>query len=81
MTDAIDEFCNAKEPYTIDYSIEAENAHTRGIDMTEALIDRVEKDHATEFTAYEDLGGLVVYFQEQKIVGFYDYERFCGRFV
>jgi hypothetical protein len=30
------------------------------------------------YTASEDLGGLTVYFKDQQLVAFYDYERFVG---
>ena len=79
--EAIDEFCNANEPYTIDYTAEADTAFERGVDISEALLERVETDEKCRYTGYEDLGGIMVFFKDEKVVGFYDYEQYVGRFV
>lgn len=80
MYDAIDEFCNATAEYTIDYSAEADAAFAKGIDITEALIERVMYANKELYDSSDDIGGIIVFYFEDEIVGFYDYEQFVGRF-
>ena len=80
MYDAIDEFCNATAEYTIDYSAEADAAFAKGIDITEALIERAMYANKELFDRYEDIGGVIVFYIEDEVIGFYDYEQFVGRF-
>jgi hypothetical protein len=64
--------------YTHDYEAEALASYeANGDDMMEELEERFE----TSFTDYdlrEDLGGITVYFKNEQLVAFYDYEQFKG---
>ncbi len=41
------------------------------------LQDRFEREF-TDYDACDDLGGIAVYFKQDKLVAFYDYEQFKG---
>jgi len=71
LTEAESELINNSE-YTVDYSDLAEE-----IDEEE-LEERFDDIVAGKYDEQEDLGGLTVYFKDDKLVAFYDYEQFVG---
>jgi hypothetical protein len=77
LTNAQSAQINSAE-YTHDYEAEALVSYeATGDDMIEELEERFEN----EFTSYdvrEDLGGITVYFKNEQLVAFYDYEQFKG---
>lgn len=64
---------NAK--YTHNYEAEALCFNTYE-DINDIFTERFETE--TGFTKGSDLGGLIVYFKDNVLVAFYDYERFVG---
>lgn len=61
--------------YSINYEADAE----AGVASEE--LERLADSHvldATAATARDDIGGLVVYWRGDELVGFYDYERYVG---
>ena len=71
LTEAESELINNSE-YTVDYSDLAEE-----IDEEE-LEERFDDIVAGKYDERDDLGGLTVYFKDDKLVAFYDYEQFVG---
>lgn len=64
--------------YTHDYEAEAlASYNASGDDMMEELEERFESEF-TNYDVREDLGGLTVYFKDNVLVAFYDYEQFKG---
>jgi len=81
LTDAQSAQINNTKVYTIDYSAEAMQSYN---DTGEDLMDELEVRatnvilEQTAWDAREDLGGITVYFKDNTLVAFYDYEQFCG---
>jgi hypothetical protein len=71
LTEAESELINNSE-YTVDYSDLADE-----IDEEE-LEERFDVIVAGKYDERDDLGGLTVYFKDDKLVAFYDYEQFVG---
>ena len=71
LTEAESELIN-NSVHTVDYSDVAEE-----IDE-EYCQDEFENHIADKYDEQEDLGGLTVYFKDDKLVAFYDYEQFVG---
>jgi len=67
--------------YTVDWSelIDTDN-HLSGeqYDYERELEHRFEVMVAGLWDARDDLGGLTVFFKEDKLVAFYDYEQYAG---
>ena len=71
LTDAESELINTTE-YTVDWSELSETkSEERLIEMFEAVIH-------DKYDESDDLGGLIVYFKDNNLVAFYDYEMFVG---
>jgi hypothetical protein len=74
LTDAQSAQINATVNYLYNYEAEAEDTDEEVLEArAEALIQE-----ATAYTAREDLGGITVYFKDNTLVAFYDYEQFKG---
>ena len=71
LTEAESELINNSE-YTVDYSDLADEVDE------EELEERFEVIVAGKYDERDDLGGLTVYFKDDKLVAFYDYEQFVG---
>jgi len=71
LTEAESELINNSE-YTVDYSDLADEVDE------EELEERFDDIVAGKYDERDDLGGLTVYFKDDKLVAFYDYERFVG---
>ena len=81
LTEAQSLQINSTEVYTLDYEAEALRSYEAGEgDLMEELEERADAIIAetTAFTAREDLGGITVYFKDNTLVAFYDYEQFKG---
>jgi hypothetical protein len=64
--------------YTHNYETEAvASFEATGDDLMEVLQERFESSF-TKYNKTEDLGGISVYFKDNTLVAFYDYERFVG---
>ena len=67
--------------YTVDWSdqIDTDN-HLSGEqwDYERELEHRFETLVAGKWDSRDDLGGLTVFFKENKLVAFYDYEQYAG---
>ena len=71
LTDAESELINTTE-YTVDWSELSETkSEERLIEMFEAVIH-------DKYDESDDLGGLIVYFKDNNLVAFYDYEMYVG---
>lgn len=72
---------NNTEVYTLDYEAEALQSYD---DTGDDLMDELEVRatnvilEQTSWDAREDLGGITVYFKDNTLVAFYDYEQFKG---
>ena len=81
LTDVQSEQINNTEVYTLDYEAEALQSYE---DTGEDLMDELEVRatnvilEQTGWDAREDLGGITVYFRDNTLVAFYDYEQFRG---
>ena len=71
LTEAESELINNSE-YTVDYSDLADEVDE------EELEERFEVIVAGKYDERDDLGGLTVYFKDDKLVAFYDYEQLVG---
>jgi hypothetical protein len=71
LTEAESELINNSE-YTVDYSDLADEVDE------EELEERFDNIVAGKYDERDDLGGLTVYFKDDKLVAFYDYEQFVG---
>lgn len=81
LTDAQSAQINAVTHYTLDYEAEALASYeSTGDDLMDQLEDRADCEilRETAYTLREDLGGLTVYFKNERLVAFYDYEQFRG---
>lgn len=71
LTDAESELINTTH-HTVDWSELSETkSEERLIEMFEAVIH-------DKYDESDDLGGLIVYFKDNNLVAFYDYEMFVG---
>ena len=81
LTDAQSNQINNTEVYTLDDEAEALQSYE---DTGEDLMDELEVRatnvilEQTGWDAREDLGGITVYFKDNTLVAFYDYEQFRG---
>jgi hypothetical protein len=81
LTDAQSAQINNTKVYTLDYAAEAMQSYN---DTGDDLMDELEVRatnvilEQTAWDAREDLGGITVYFKDNTLVAFYDYEQFCG---
>ena len=81
LTNAQSAQINNTEVYTLDYEAEALQSYD---DTGDDLMDELEVRatnvilEQTNWDAREDLGGITVYFKNNTLVAFYDYEQFRG---
>ena len=81
LTNAQSAQINNTEVYTLDYEAEALQSYD---DTGDDLMDELEVRatnvilEQTNWDAREDLGGITVYFKNNTLVAFYDYEQFKG---
>lgn len=81
LTDAQSAQINNTEVYTLDYEAEAlQSYEDTGDDLMDELEVRATNVilEQTNWDAREDLGGITVYFKDNTLVAFYDYEQFKG---
>ena len=81
LTDVQSEQINNTEVYTLDYETEAlQSYNATGEDLMDELEVRATNVilEQTGWDAREDLGGITVYFRDNALVAFYDYEQFRG---
>ena len=71
LTEAESTLINTTE-YTVDWS---ELSETTSEERLESMFEALVPGHYDE---RDDLGGLTVYFKNDKLVAFYDYENFKG---
>ena len=80
LTEAESELINTTD-YTVNWSelIETEDSFSGAqYDFERELEHRFEVMVAGLWDARDDLGGLTVFFKEDKLVAFYDYEQYAG---
>lgn len=80
LTDAESEMIN-NTAYTVDWSnlIEADNEYSgEQWDLERELEIRFEQMIHNLWHTRDDIGGLTVYFRDDKLVAFYDYEQYVG---
>ena len=71
LTEAESTLINTTD-YTVDWSELSETTSEERLEeMFEALV-------AGHYDERDDLGGLTVYFRNDKLVAFYDYEQYAG---
>jgi len=81
LTNAQSAQINNTEVYTLDYEAEAlQSYEDTGDDLMDELEVRATNIilEQTNWDAREDLGGITVYFKDNTLVAFYDYEQFKG---
>ena len=79
LTDAQELQINSVNKYTHNYEAEAvESFDATGDDKMEELQAQFEADIAGAYNNDNDMGGIVAYFKDSKLVAFYDYENFKG---
>ena len=81
LTQAQSQQINATVNYKFNYEEEALASYeSTGDDLMDQLEERAEAQilEETQYTAREDLGGITVYFKNEVLVAFYDYEQFKG---
>jgi hypothetical protein len=81
LTNAQSAQINNTEVYTLDYEAEAlQSYEDTGDDLMDELEVRATNVilEQTNWDAREDLGGITVYFKNNTLVAFYDYEQFKG---
>jgi hypothetical protein len=79
LTNAQELQINSVDKYTHDYEAEAvKSFDATGDDKMEELQARFEADIADAYNNDDDMGGIVAYFKDSKLVAFYDYENFKG---
>ena len=78
LTDAEETLIN-NASYTHDYEAEAHKIfEDTGDDSIDKYVERFEAEMHTKYTYSEDLGGLIIYRNDDELVAFYDYERYVG---
>ena len=79
LTNAQEQQINSVNKYTHNYEAEAvESFDATGDDKMEELQAQFEADIAGVYNNNDDMGGIVAYFKDSKLVAFYDYENFKG---
>ena len=79
LTDAQELQINSVEKYTHNYEAEAvKSFDDTGDDKMQELQERFEADIVGVYNNNDDMGGIVAYFKDIKLVAFYDYENFKG---
>jgi hypothetical protein len=81
LTNAQSAQINNTEVYTLDYEAEAlQSYEDTGDDLMDELEVRATNVilEQTNWDARQDLGGITVYFKDNTLVAFYDYEQFKG---
>ena len=79
LTNAQEQQINSVNKYTHNYEAEAvESFDATGDDKMEELQAQFEADIAGAYNNDNDMGGIVAYFKDSKLVAFYDYENFKG---
>jgi hypothetical protein len=81
LTNAQSAQINNTEVYTLDYEAEAlQSYEDTGDDLMDELEVRATNIilEQTNWDSREDLGGITVYFKDNTLVAFYDYEQFKG---
>jgi hypothetical protein len=79
LTDAQELQINSVNKYTHNYEAEAVKSFDEtGDDKMEELQAQFEADIAGAYNNDNDMGGIVAYFKDSKLVAFYDYENFKG---
>ena len=79
LTDAQEQQIESVESYTHNYEAEAmQSFEATGNDKMEELQAQFEADIADAYNNSDDIGGIVAYFKDSKLVAFYDYEMFKG---
>jgi hypothetical protein len=70
---------NNVEKYSIDFQREADSDEYSE-KLEQELTERAEAIilEATAYTDIDELGGITVYFKDDKLVAFYDYEQYLG---
>jgi len=71
LTEAESTLINTTE-YTVDWS---ELSETTSEERLEEMFEALMTD---KYDECDDLGGLTVFFKDDKLVAFYDYEQFAG---
>ena len=71
LTEAESTLINTTE-YTVDWS---ELSETTSEERLEEMFEALMTD---KYDECDDLGGLTVFFKEDKLVAFYDYEQYAG---
>lgn len=71
LTEAESELINTTE-YTVDWS---ELSETTSEERLEEMFEALMTD---KYDECDDLGGLTVFFKDDKLVAFYDYEQYAG---
>tara|TARA_R110000868_G_scaffold111394_1_gene300881 strand:- start:918 stop:1172 length:255 start_codon:yes stop_codon:yes gene_type:complete len=80
LTDIEENLINTRE-YSVDWNEEFDEAYNR-TQRPELIEQELEMrfDDSVEYDTVEDLGGINVYFKEDKLIAFYDYEQFVGTY-
>ena len=79
LTYAQEQQINSVNKYTHNYEAEAVKSFDEtGDDKMEELQAQFEADIAGAYNNDNDMGGIVAYFKDTKLVAFYDYENFKG---
>ena len=79
LTYAQEQQINSVNKYTHNYEAEAmQSFDATGDDKMEELQAQFEADIAGVYNNNDDMGGIVAYFKDSKLVAFYDYENFKG---
>ena len=79
LTYAQEQQIESVKSYTHNYEAEAmQSFDATGDDKMEELQAQFEADIAGVYNNNDDMGGIVAYFKDIKLVAFYDYENFKG---
>ena len=80
LTDIEENLINTRE-YSVDWNEEFDEAYNR-TRKPELISEELEMrfDDSVNYDIVEDLGGVNVYFKEDKLIAFYDYEQFVGTY-
>ena len=80
LTDIEENMINTRE-YSVDWNEEFDEAYNR-TQKPDLISEELEMrfDDSVNYDIVEDLGGVNVYFKEDKMIAFYDYEQFVGTY-